>query len=200
MLKSIVFSSLALILLSSVALATDLVVPDGYKYMQQDFTIGALNVVQLVGDGEASCINTATIIQDQQDCTSCAGASQDTLALFIQEGGAVGRCSASAVAQEAIVAGNQWQLVGGGCAPKMQAQGLGVVLAQVVAKDDGFSVVGANHTLAVVQNQGAGSMGGMMSESNVVVASQDSMIAGACANGTVTSGLTVTTDQIQMDL
>lgn len=200
MLKSLVCSTVVLLLLSSVAVATS---PPDPKLQHQHFTIGAVNLVSLLGSGgHASCINTSTVIQNQHDRKLCSGACQDELVLFVQDGKAVGRCGGLfAVDQEALVGGDQLQFVGDGCGPKMESQTLGVGLVQMVTKVDGSGAATGQHTLAVVQNQAAHNSAGNMNQSNVVLAGQLSSVSGGpSTSGQVISGLTVGTTQTQVDL
>ncbi len=202
--KSIVFSSIVLALLSSVALATT--PPEmfpGFKWQQQDFAIGSINLVGLVGaGGQAQGMNTATIIQNQHDMKPCSTACQDELVLFVQEGCVIGTCGGLwDVMQEALVAGDQWQLIGDGCGPKMEAQGVAVGLGQMLTKIDGSGAANGAQTLAVIQNQGAANSGGMMSQSNVVLAGMLGSVAGGpCTSGQATGALTIGTTQTQIDL
>jgi hypothetical protein len=204
MFKSIVFSSIALTLLSSVALAT--MPPEmfpGFKWQQQDFTIGSINLVGLVGaGGEAHGMNTATIIQNQHDMKPCSSACQDELALFVQSGCVIGTCGGLwDVVQGAGVVGEQWQLVGDGCGSKMETQGVGILLDQAVTKLDGSGVANGDQTLAVVQNQGTQNTAGMMTQSNVVLAGQLGTVAGGpCTSGQAIGALTIGTTQTQIDL
>ena len=203
MLKKVSLSVVALTFLSGVALATLPDCPPGFKLQHQDFAIGSINLVGLVGaGGEAHGMNTATIIQEQHDMKLCSTACQDELVLFVQEGCVVGMCGGLwDVTQEALVAGDQWQLVGDGCGPKMEAQGLVVGLGQMVTKIDGSGVANGGQTLAVIQNQGAANSAGMMGQSNVVLAGQLGSVAGGpCTSGQAIGTLTIGTTQTQIDL
>jgi len=202
MFKATVFCLAAVMLLSGVAIAQTDVLP-GFKYQCEDFVIGSTNLLTLSGaGGQAQNLNTATIIQNQSDYKPCSSAVQDELVCFIQEGRAVGQCGGSwNIAQLAMVAGGQSQLVGDGCLPKMQSQDLIVDLCQVVSKVDGTGNANAVHNVAAIQNQTATNSAGMMSESNVVAAGQISSVGGGpSTSGQVTSGLLVTTTQTQVDL
>lgn len=201
--KSIVFSSIALALLSSVALATLPDCPPNFKLQHQEFTIGAANLVTLVGaGGSAGNMNLATIYQNQEDCKICSWANQQQVVTFIQDGCIGGTCGGSwLIGQAALAAGGQMQLIGDGCGPKMESQGLGVGLVQEVVKIDGTGSATAIHSLGVVQQQAAGNSAGMMSETNAVAAGQFSTVAGGpSTTGTVIAGLDVMTTQTQVDM
>jgi hypothetical protein len=203
MLKSVVSSAIVLVFMSSVALATLPDVLPGFKMQHQDFAIGSINLVGLVGaGGQAHGMNTATIIQNQHDMKLCSSACQDELVLFVQKGCVVGTCGGLwDVTQEALVAGDQLQLVGDGCGPKMEAQGVGILLGQMVTKVDGSGVANGDQTLAVVQNQGTANSAGMMNQSNVVLAGQlGSVSGGPCTTGQSIGTLTIGTTQTQVDL
>jgi hypothetical protein len=72
-------------------------------------------------------------------------------------------------------------------------------LTQGVVKVDGTGSANGAHTLASVQNQGAGNSAGTMGESNVVLAGQLSSVSGGpSTSGMATGGLLVTTTQTQV--
>jgi len=203
MLKSIFFSLVAIVLLSSPALAVLPECPPDFKLQHQSFDIGALNVVTLAGaGGEASCNNFSAIFQNQHDNKICSWACQDEVVLFNQLGTAVGTCGGLwNVTQAAFVGGGQLQLVADGCGPKMESQTLGVDLFQVVKKVDGTGSAIASHDVGVVQTQDAGNSAGMMGQVNAVAAGQHSSVSGGpSTGGLVTSGLIVGTTQTQVDL
>jgi len=203
MLRKVSVSVAALMLLSGVALATLPECPPDFKLQYQDFTIGALNVVTLGGaGGNATCHNFTVIFQEQHDKKICSWACQEEVVLFNQLGTAVGTCGGLwNVSQAAVVAGAQLQLVGDGCGPKMETQGLQVGLEQMVTKIDGTGSAIASHDLGVVQTQGAGNSAGMMGQVSAVAAGQHSSVSGGpSTSGQVTSGLIVGTTQTQVDL
>ena len=193
-----------LVVFSSFTLAqTTIVVPDGYKFHQQDFAIGALNSLLLGGaGGTVTSQNLATVIQNQSDWKPCSEAVQDELVVFVQDAVVTGQCGGTwAVGQDALVAGAQMQLVGDGCNPKIQSQNLGVGLGQIVTKLDGSGSANAAQNVASVQNQMASNSAGTMTENNVVVAGQMSQVVGGpCTSGEAVAGLTVGTSQYQADL
>lgn len=205
MLSKVSLSVVALALLSSVALAQVTVVtcPPNFKLQMQDFAIGSANLVTLVGaGGSATNMNLATIYQTQQDQKICSWGNQQQVVTFIQDGCIGASCGGAwAIDQLAMVGGGQMQLIGDGCAPKIESQGLDVGLAQLVMKNDGTGAATAIHSLGVVQNQAAGNSAGMMSETNAVAAGQYSSVAGGpSTTGTVVATLGVTTSQTQMDM
>ena len=192
-----------LFVFSSFTLADVIEVPDGFKFQQQDFAIGSLNSLLLGGaGGTVVSSNIATIIQNQADQKPCSSAYQDGLIVFLQEGNVTGECGGIwCVGQDALVAGGQMQLIGDGCNPKIQSQNLGVGLGQIVTTLDGTGIASANQNLASVQNQTATNSAGSMTEANVVVAGQNSMVMGGpCTTGEAVAGLTVGTSQYQADL
>ena len=204
MLRSIVFSLVAVALLSSVALAQVTVTcPPDFKLQMQDFTIGSANLVTLVGaGGSASNMNMATIFQNQQDQKICSWADQQEVVTFIQDGCIGASCGGSwGIGQTAMAVGGQMQLIGDGCNTKMESQGLNVGLTQEAVKADGTGAATAIHSLGVVQQQAAGNSAGTMSETNAVAAGQFSSVSGGpSTTGTVIAGLGVTTTQTQVDM
>jgi len=202
MFKTTIFCSIVVMLLSSIVAAQVPVLP-GYKFQNEDFIIGASNLMDLSGaGGNVSNLNTATIIQNQYDQKICSMASQDELVLFVQDGSICATCGGTwGIGQLAMVMGGQTQLVGDGCLPKSQSQNLGVDLGQIVTKLDGTGTANAMHNLASIQNQSATNSAGMMNESNIVAAGQISSVSGGpSTSGLVTSGLLVTTTQSQIDI
>ena len=204
MLRSIVFSLVAVALLSSVALAQVTVTcPPDFKLQMQNFAIGSTNLVSLVGaGGSAGNMNMATIFQNQQDQKICSWANQQQVVTFIQEGCIGATCGGAwLIGQGALVGGAQMQLIGDGCSPKIESQGLDVGLTQEVLKADGTGAATAIHSLGVVQQQAAGNSAGTMSETNAVAAGQFSSVSGGpSTTGTVIAGLGVMTTQTQMDM
>lgn len=204
MLKSIVFSLVALTLLSSVALAQVTVTcPLDFKLQMQDFGIVSTNLVGLSGaGGSASNMNLATIYQTQQDQKICSWANQQQVVTFIQDGCIGATCGGSwSIGQVALVGGGQMQLIGDGCNPKWASQGLDVGLTQGVMKADGTGAATAIHSLGVVQQQAAGNSAGTMSEVSAVAAGQFSSVSGGpSTTGTVIAGLGVMTSQTQIDM
>ena len=205
MVKSMVFSSVVVMLLSSAAMALAPAVPSmpGVIFNYEDFAVGSANGLILSGaSGMAFNTNTATIIQNQGICKPCSDAHQDTVGIFVQDAYACGDCGGTwTVGQIALLGGAQMQLVGDGCGPKTQGQGLAVDLLQDVTKVDGTGQANANHTVAVVQNQNANNSAGPMTESNVVLAGQVSGVTGGPAtSAATTSGLIIQTDQVQAAL
>lgn len=203
MLKSILFSLVAMVLLSSPALAVLPDCPLDFKLQHQEFTIGSGNLVTLTGaGGSATNMNLATIYQTQQDQKICSWANQQEVVTFIQDGCIGASCGGSwGIMQGAMVGGAQLQLIGDGCSPKLESQGLGVGLMQTVMKNDGTGAATAIHSLGVVQQQAAGNSAGTMSEVNAVAAGQFSSVSGGpSTTGTVVAGLDVMTSQTQMDM
>lgn len=203
MLRSIVFSSVALTLLSSVALAAIPPIPPGFKYQSQDFAIGSTNLVTLMGaGGAAQNTNVATIFQNQQDAKLCSWANQNQVVTFVQDGCIGATCGGFwGVVQGALVGGGQLQIIGDGCGSKMEMQGLDVGLQQAVTKIDGSGAANAIHSLGVVQQQAAGNSAGSMSEVNAVAVGQYSSVSGGpSTTGEVIGGLIVGTSQSQMDM
>ncbi len=203
MFKATIFCSAVVMLLSGAALASTIECPPGFKLQLQDFDIGALNSVTLVGSvGSATSSNTAMIIHNQSDCKLCSLGNQDELVIFDQHGQICATCGGSwNVLQDALVGGGQMQLIGDGAGSKIQMQSLGVGLVQAVNKIDGSGLATGVHELAVIQNQTANNSAGTMSGSNVVLAGQIATVTGGpCTTGQVTSGLNVGTTQTQMDL
>jgi len=203
MLRSIVFSLVALTLLSSVVLATIPPVLPDFKLQMQDFGIVSANLVTLSGaGGSASNMNLATIYQTQQDQKICSWANQQEVVTFIQDGCIGASCGGLwGIGQTALVGGGQMQLIGDGCSPKLESQGLDVGLTQTVMKNDGTGAATAIHSLGVVQQQAAGNSAGMMSEVNAVAAGQFSSVSGGpSTTGTVIAGLGVMTSQMQIDM
>jgi hypothetical protein len=203
MLKSILFSLVAMVLLSSPALAVLPDCPLDFKLQMQDFSIVSDNLVTLVGaGGSASNMNLATIYQTQQDQKICSWANQQEVVTFIQDGCIGASCGGGwAIGQGALVGGAQLQLIGDGCNPKLENQGLMVGLGQLVTKVDGTGAANAIHSLGVVQQQAAGNSAGTMSEVNAVAAGQFSSISGGpSTTGTVIADLGVMTSQTQIDM
>jgi len=203
MFGKVIVSVAVLTLLCNAALAVIPTCPPDFKLQYQDFSIGSINLVSLVGaGGEATSTNNTMILNNQTDTKLCSSAYQDALVVFVQSGCVIGQCGGAwNVMQEAIVGGEQVQLIGDGCGPKMETQGLMVALGQMVTKVDGSGNATGNHTLAVVQNQAAINSAGTMTESSVVLAGQLSgVIGGPSTSGQATSTLTVGTTQTQLDL
>lgn len=203
MLSKVSLSVVALTLLSNVAFAVLPDCPPDFKLQHQDFTIISGNIVGLVGaGGSASNMNLATIYQTQQDQKICSWANQQEVVTFIQDGCIGASCGGSwLIGQGALIGGGQMQLIGDGCGPKLETQGLAVGLTQDVLKLDGTGAATAIHSLGVVQQQGAGNSAGMMSEVNAVAAGQFSSVSGGpCTDGTVMATLGVTTSQTQIDM
>jgi hypothetical protein len=203
MLSKVSLSVVALTLFSSGAFAVLPDCPPNFKLQHQEFTIGSGNLVTLIGaGGSATNMNLATIYQTQEDCKICSWGNQQQVVTFIQDGCIGASCGGSwGIMQGALVGGAQMQLIGDGCGPKLESQGLGVGLVQEVAKVDGTGAATAVHSLGVVQQQAAGNSGGMMSEVNAVAAGQFSSVSGGpCTTGTVIAGLDVMTTQTQVDM
>lgn len=205
MVKSMVFSSVVVMLLSGAAVAQIPALPTnpGVILQYEDFAIGSVNALFLSGAGRMVFnTNDSTIWQIQHTDQPCSWANQDTLGLFLQEGKICGDCGGTwNVLQGAVIGGGQLQSIGEGCAPKMQTQGLGINLLQGLDKVDGTGVAGAHHDFGVVQNQTAKNSAGTMRETNAVHVGQLSGIAGGPGtSGIVTSGLTVTTNQVQASM
>jgi len=203
MLKSILFSLVAMVLLSSPALAVLPDCPPDFKLQMQDFGIVSNNLVTLSGaGGSASNMNLATIYQTQQDQKICSWANQQQVVTFIQDGCIGATCGGLwVIGQTALVGGGQMQFIGDGCSPKLESQGLEVVLTQGVMKNDGTGAANAIHSLGVVQQQAAGNSAGTMSEVNAVAAGQFSSVSGGpSTTGTVIAGLGVMTSQTQIDM
>jgi hypothetical protein len=203
MLKSILFSLVAMVLLSSPALAVLPECPLDFKLQNQDFTIGSMNLVSLVGaGGESTSTNTVMLLNNQSDNKLCSWACQDALVMFVQSGCVTGTCGGAwHVMQDAIVAGDQLQLIGDGCGEKLESQGLAVGLGQEVMKLDGSGTATGDHTLAVIQNQAAGNSAGTMGQSSALLAGQLSSVSGGpSTSGQAITTLTVGTTQTQVDL
>jgi hypothetical protein len=203
MLKSILFSLVAMVLLSSPALAVLPDCPPNFKLQHQDFAIGSINLVALVGaGGQSNSTNTVMLLNNQSDQKLCSMACQDALVMFVQSGCVIGTCGGAwNVMQDAIVAGDQLQLIGDGCGEKLETQGLVVGLGQQVMKLDGTGTATGDHTLAVIQNQAAGNSAGTMGQSSALLAGQLSSVSGGpCTSGQATTTLTVGTTQTQVDL
>lgn len=205
MVKSMVFSSVVVMLLSGAAVAQLPALPTtpGVILQYEDFVIGSANALFLSGAGGVVFnTNDSTILHNQCADQPCSWAHQKTVGLFVQDGKICGDCGGTwGILQGALIGGGQMQLIGEGCGPKMQTQGLGVDLLQGVDKVDGTGMAGAQHSFGVVQNQTANNSAGSMQESNAVMAGQLSGILGTPGtSGTVTSALTVTTNQIQAAL
>lgn len=203
MLKSILFSLVAIVLLSSPALAVLPTCPPNFKLQNQDFAIGSMNLVSLVGaGGQSTNTNTVMLLNNQNDNKLCSWACQDALVMFVQSGSVIGTCGGAwNVMQEALVAGDQLQLIGDGCGEKLETQGLVVGLGQQVMKLDGSGTATGNHTLAVIQDQAAGNSAGTMGQSSALLAGQLSSVSGGpSTSGQATSTLTVGTTQTQVDL
>lgn len=203
--KSIVFSSVVVMLLAGAAVAQPPTIPTGPGIILQyeDFAIGSGNLMVLTGaDGVVFNTNDASIIQSQCADQPCSWASQGTVGLFLQEGQICGECGGTwGILQDAIIGGGQMQLIGEGCGPKVQTQGLGVALGQGVTKVDGTGTAVASQSFGAVQNQTAGNSAGTLSESNAVLVGQVSGITGTPGtSGAVTSGISVTTNQVQAAL
>jgi hypothetical protein len=203
MLRSIVFSLVALALLCNVGLAVIPTVLPDFKLQMQDFGIVSTNLVTLSGaGGSASNMNLATIYQTQQDQKICSWANQQEVVTFIQDGCIGATCGGGwGIGQGALVEGAQMQLIGDGCAAKLESQGLAVGLGQLVTKLDGTGAATAIHSLGVVQQQAAGNSAGTMSEVNAVAAGQFSSVSGGpSTTGTVIADLGVMTSQTQIDM
>lgn len=203
MLKSILFSLVAMVLLSSPALAVLPDCPPDFKLQMQDFGIVSTNVVALSGaGGSASNMNLATIYQTQQDQKICSWANQQEVVTFIQDGCIGASCGGLwGIGQGALVGGFQMELIGDGCNPKLESQGLMVGLDQKVMKADGTGAATAIHSLGVVQQQAAGNSAGTMSEVSAVAAGQFSSVSGGpSTTGTVIADLGVMTSQTQIDM
>jgi hypothetical protein len=169
----------------------------------EDFAIGSGNLMVLTGaDGTVWNTNDASIIQNQHADQPCSWANQSTVGLFLQDGSICAECGGNwGILQDAMIGGAQMQLVGEGCGPKLQTQNLGVGLAQGVEKMDGNGVAVANQGFGVVQNQNAANSAGTLNQANAVLVGQVSGIAGTPGtSGAVTSGITVTTNQVQAAL
>jgi hypothetical protein len=200
-----VFSSVVVMLLSGVAVALVPPIPTtpGVILQYEDFAIGSGNILLLQGaDGVVSNSNYADIIQSQSANQPCSWANQGTLGLFAQDGQICAECGGTwDILQEALIGGAQMQLIGEGCGPKVQTQGLGVALAQGADKLDGTGAALATQSFGVAQSQNATNSAGSLSESNAVLVGQVSSIIGTPGtSGIVTSGIDVTTNQVQAAL
>jgi len=203
MFSKVSVSVAVLTLLCNAAFAVIPTCPPDFKLQFQDFSIGSINLVSLVGaGGEASSTNNTMILNAQADTKLCSTAAQAATVVFVQSGCVIGQCGGAwNVMQEAMVGGEQIQLIGDGCGSKMETQGLMVGLGQMVTKVDGSGVATGNHTLAVIQDQAATNSAGTMSESSVVLAGQLSSVSGGpSTSGQATSTLTVGTTQTQLDI
>jgi len=203
MFSKVSVSVAVLVLLCNAAFAVIPTCPPNFKLQYQDFTIGSINLVGLVGaDGQASSTNEILILNNQTDCKLCSSATQGATVAFLQAGSVIGVCGGAwDVMQEAIVGGEQVQLIGDGCNSKMEMQGLSLALGQQVTKLDGTGNATGSHTLATVMDQAAANSAGTMAESSVVLAGQLSTVSGGpCTTGQATSTLNVGTTQTQLDL
>jgi hypothetical protein len=203
MFSKVSVSVAVLALVCNAAFAVIPTCPPDFKLQYQDFSIGSINLVGLVGaGGEATSTNETLILNNQTDCKLCSSATQGATVAFLQSGTVIGQCGGAwDVMQEAIVGGEQIQLIGDGCASKMEMQGLSIGLGQMVTKIDGSGVATGSHTLASVMNQTAANSAGTMAESSVVLAGQLSSVSGGpSTSGQATSTLTVGTTQTQLDL
>ena len=203
MFGKVIVSIAVLTLLCNAALAVIPTCPPDFKLQYQDFSIGSINLVGLVGStGLASSTNTALILNTQTDCKLCSSGAQDATVAFVQAGSVIGNCGGAwDVMQEAIVVGEQVQLIGDGCASKMEWQGLSVGLGQQVTKVDGTGTATGDHSLASVLSQTAANSAGTMAEASVVLAGQNSVVTGGpCTTGQATSTLNLGTSQTQLDL
>jgi len=203
MFSKVSVSVAVLALVCNAAFAVIPACPPDFKLQYQDFSIGSINLVSLVGaGGEAASTNESLILNNQTDCKLCSSATQGATVAFLQSGTVIGWCGGAwDVMQEAIVGGEQIQLVGDGCASKMEMQGLSIGLGQMVTKLDGSGVATGSHTLASIMNQTAANSAGTMAESSVVLAGQLSSVSGGpSTSGQATSTLTVGTTQTQLDL
>ncbi len=203
MFSKVSVSVAVLALVCNAAFAVIPTCPPDFKLQYQDFSIGSINLVGLVGaGGQATSTNETLILNTQVDTKLCSSATQGATVAFLQSGCVIGQCGGAwDVMQEAIVGGEQIQLIGDGCASKMEMQGLSIGLGQMVTKIDGSGSANGSHTLASVMNQTAANSAGTMAESSVVLAGQLSSVSGGpSTTGQATSNLIVGTSQTQLDL
>jgi hypothetical protein len=205
MIKSIVCSSVVVMLLTGAAVAVIPAIPTtpGVILQYEDFGIGSGNILCLQGaDGVVWNTNYSDIIQSQNACQPCSWANQGTVGLFVQDGKICAECGGTwDIMQEALIGGGQMQLIGEGCGPKLQNQGLDIMLGQGADKVDGTGAALANQSFGVAQSQNASNSAGTLSESNAVLVGQVSGIMGTPGtSGVVTSGISVATNQVQAAL
>ena len=210
MYKATLFGIAVVAMLSSVASAQIIIAtstpPDpaaGFKLQTEAFAIGAGNLLTLSGaGGTAQNANTVAIFQNQDDCKPCSWGNQNQVVTFSQVGNIGAQCGGAwGILQGAAVGGNQWQLIGDGCGPKVEHQNLLVDLGNGLTKNDGSGAAIASHAVGVVQNQNAGNSAGLMSQTNAVAAGQNSIVAGGpCTDATVGATLVVGTTQTNVDM
>jgi hypothetical protein len=192
MLRKCAFSAVAIAVLSSGALAGIL--------QQGDFKIGAVNLLaQSSGPSWTSNGNLAVVGQGQIATKSCTlRAIQFEGAILGQWGSTVGACGTLGIMQLAGARGEQGQLIGDCCGPKIQEQHLGVGLGQRITLVGGMGSASAKQGIAAGQLQAGSNPAGMMGEGQFIAAAQDGKVSGVCSNAVVASGVIAVANQGQV--
>lgn len=201
--KKVVVFIAALLLVSSVSMATDPL--PGSVTQIQSFNIGdatnngMASVVALThGDTGGSVAQSLNVSNIQSSpsfsapslslgslCLNSCGvnALETQTANLGQTANATGTCALINVQTYLDAAGTQNQLIGFSTATKVQGQSLGLAAQQVLTRADGAGGGTGVNTAALSQTQAGSNAGGSVFESSVVDASQISC-AGGAANST----------------
>ena len=194
--KVIAFSVIAVLLVSSNAMAT-VGIDNGILHFQ-DLGTTMLNGVNLMhGEQQADSSNWATVQNGQQSAGDCGlFAGEDQTAFFSQVGSATGCCALVDLDQTVLGAAAQQQTIGAGVGPKLQTENLTLSGTQLVSKADGGGNVVGDQIMSLAQNQ---TNSNPMNQSSVVFGAQNTTVSGAPgATGAAGSSLLVTTTQEQM--
>ncbi len=190
----------SIVLLISTAAMAQLPVDFVGAFQTQDL-VGAISNTVALEHGDHGQNTVSVNIGNSQaiDNVHHMYAEQDQDAFLMQIGKACADCGIVHVAQELGTVGAQVQAIGSGIAPKQQAQGMGLVGVQAVAKSDGMGMGNAFQVGDVSSSQYGENAAGWVDQSSSVQSFQDSTYNGAAGNvGMVTSSVTATTSQEQI--
>jgi hypothetical protein len=198
MLRKTAIASIVL-LISTVAMAQPPM--DFIGAYQTQNLVGAITNTVAIEHGDTGKNIVSVDIKNSQavDNVHHLYAEQGQDAFLMQVGQACADCGIVQVGQELGTVGVQVQAIGSGIAPKQQAQGLGLVGNQLVAKSDGQGGGMAFQVGDVKSSQYGENAAGWVDQSSKINSFQDSTYNGAAGNvGLVTSSVTAETSQTQM--
>ncbi|OHB67497.1 MAG: hypothetical protein A2Y77_05890 [Planctomycetes bacterium RBG_13_62_9] len=197
MLRVTAFSVAVVLFAGSTAFAT------GAIDQLQNTTIGLGNTIQLLqGQQAANTIQNLAVCNSQFLSRACgAFAEQGLLANLAQIGHASGECAIVGVMQNLSTLGIQTQLIGDCCGPKAQGQNLTLAAGQELVKSEGPGAGSGLHQIVLREDQTAGNTAGAMQQGAAILGLQSSDLSGAaCATGSVSSQMCVTTVQSEAAL
>ncbi len=195
--KVVILTAVVVLLGGSNALATNAL------DQMQNTIIGLANTITL-GQGQqgADSIQNLAVANTQNAGSECyVSAHQAFIGNIAEIAHASGNCSLIAVGQGLAATGDQVQFVGDGCAPKSQAQILGLLAEQSLTRTNGSGSANALHQIVLKEDQDAANAVGSMSESSAILGLQSADLVGeAGATGTVQATMSVVTTQHQASM